>query len=119
MIPQPPDRGQPGQRTHWQRGEAVGRSVIIRHREAARQVEDGAQRCPGARPGQRLHNINITGQHLVWNDRDNIYYTGLYSISRYSQIDIDVYLGIAPADITVLLDSDAVPAPTPDSVPCP
>ena len=38
----------------------------------------------------RLHNVNITGEHLVWNDRENIYYIGPDSIFRDSYIDIAV-----------------------------
>lgn len=44
----------------------------------------------GLQAMHRLHNVNITNQHLVWNDRKNIYYVGYDSVFRNCRIDIDV-----------------------------
>lgn len=38
----------------------------------------------------RLHGVNITGEHVIWNDRKNIYYVGPDSTFRDSRIDIAV-----------------------------
>ncbi len=38
----------------------------------------------------RLHEVHISDQHLVWNDRERIYYVGPDSEFRDCRIDIAV-----------------------------